>query len=764
MRLSAGTQLGSYEVVSLLGEGGMGAVYRGRDVKLRRDVALKFLSRDVTGDAEHKTRILAEARAAAALNHPGIATIYDVHDEGPSPFIVMELVEGDTLRTVASAGPLAPKVVVKLAIDLADGLAAAHAQGVVHGDVKPENVIRQADGRVKLLDFGVARPLAADVVTTTRTGVPGSVDSGVVAGTLAYMAPELIRETGGDSRTDLYSLGVLCYELLAGRRPFHGPAVAALVQQILDEPPPPLPGDVPAELGRIIRKLLEKSPDSRYWAAGDVRVDLANLARDLELGATLSAHVAGKRSVAVLPLRLMTPAAEDEYLSVALADAVINDLGAHANLLVRPTSAVMRFTNQAVDPLVAARELDVQVVVDGSVQRLGDQLRVQVRVQQAVDGAMLLTTKLDAPVSDLFGLQDRVAAAIGRALGATAVDDEPVEPPTRNARAYELYLRAMERISRPNQWDTRTAIEMLKNVTKMDPEFAAAWASLSNACLHMGNTFEPKPQWHRQAERAMEKALALDPENAEAHAARGRVLWSPPKGFQHRPALKAFGAALRLNPRSRQALTWRGLVLLHVGLHDAALDHLSEALASGPDDPLVIQFIAQVLWFEGRYGEAMEHHERSLSLDPVHLWSIIFSPGVALYQGDLERAERLIETGRQVVGPDALLTACEALLWAKRGELDRADTTLAHALKRQKTFLHEHHTLHTAVAVHALLGQPAEAMRQLRATAGTGFPNYLLFRDDPHLQSLREDAEYRALLEELRTDHEAYAREFGIKG
>ena len=323
-----GRSLSHYRIEAELGRGGMGVVYRAFDERLRRPVALKVLAEEIAARADRRVRLLAEARAASPLNHPGIATIYDVGEEGDQLFLVMELVTGKTLRELLRQG-IEPLTQVRIGAQMAEALVAAHAHGVQHGDIKPENVVVQADGRIKLLDFGVARQLAAETATLTRTGTPHAwLRDSEVAGTLAYMAPEQLRGEGADHRADLWSLGVVLFELAAGHRPFPGPTASALMTQILNDPPPRLGFECsPAELARCVHKLLEKEPERRYQSARELHVDLSNLLRDLELGPRLPAAAAGKRAVAVLPFKVLSASAEDEYLSVALADAVISHLG-----------------------------------------------------------------------------------------------------------------------------------------------------------------------------------------------------------------------------------------------------------------------------------------------------------------------------------------------------------------------------------------------------------------------------------------------------
>jgi len=758
-----GQTISHYRIEAQLGKGGMGVVYRAHDERLRRSVALKLLPQGVAGPSDRRTRILAEARAASALNHPGITTIYEVGEEGDQLFIVMELVSGSTLREKILKGRMDPLGVARAGAQVAEALAAAHEHGVLHGDVKPENVIVQADGRVKLLDFGIAREIATEtaMLTRTGTGAPWPSDFQVV-GTLAYLSPEQMRGEQADARGDLFSLGVVLYELAAGHRPFPGPTATALMAQVLNDTPPPLhtlAQNVPAELARIVHKLLEKPPASRYQSAREVQSDLANVARDLDRGVALPPAVTGKRAVAVLPFKLLTPNPEDDYLSVALADAVINQLSSSGELLVRPTSTVMRYTKQAADPMAVARELNVQIVVDGSIQKLGPKLRVHVQAWDTADGSSLLSAKHDSEMADLFGLQDKIAEALGHALGSEPASEAASAPPTKNPMAYELLLRANERLSHLNRWDTRTAIEMLESATTLDPRFAEAWARLAVACVVMGGNFEPGPRWIERAEKAARRALALDRKNADGQCARGRILWTPAKKFQNRTALRVLGEALRLSPGHQDALVWRCLVLLHVGLFEEARNGLESALVANPHDAFALTFLGQVMMYTGKYSEGQEFLARALIFDPASLWANLFSPTAPLYMRRLDQAEEKIQAARRASGADPILASYEAVLWANRGENRKAEQALRLAL-RGKSFLHTHHTWHYAATAYALMGKPAQAVALLRKAASFGLPNYPAFRDDPFLAALHDYPPFLRLMAELKREWDSYQHEF----
>jgi serine/threonine protein kinase/Tfp pilus assembly protein PilF len=757
-----GARISHYRLEAELGRGGMGVVYRARDERLARDVALKLLL-DVESDRDQRDRILAEARAAAALNHPGIVTIYEVGEDGARLFISMELVAGQTLRELSAAAPLATHELARLGAQIAEALAAAHARGIIHGDVKPENVVVQANGRVKLLDFGIASIFAAKTLATTRSTMTETPKaSAQIAGTLAYMAPEQLRGAPADHRADIFSFGVVCYELAVGQRPFVGNRVTALLHQVLHENPV-LPTDssrVPPQLARIIGRLLEKDPNSRYQSANDVQIDLTNLARDLELGPAPPRSVVGKRAVAVLPFKLLTRNTDDEYLSIALADTLINHLST-GELLVRPTAMIQRYAREAIEPLRAARELNVAVVIDGSIQKLGSKVRVHVQALNAHDGSLMLTSKHDGEMADLFDLQDAIGEALSTALAIdNATKTKAEDRPTKNKTAYELLLRAADKLSRLNRWDTRAAIDMLETAVDLDPRFAAAWARIAEAYLLMAFTFGEGLRAVAAAERAARRALALDPSNSIAQCSHALVLWSPARGFQNRAALRALAIALKLNPGNLTALQWQCLIFLHVGLFDAAREGLRTVLAVRPDDPTTLFFLGQLAYYRHNYPEADEYHARALAIDATHIWATVFYPVISLYRGAVDNAEQKIALARDVLPNDPWLQSCEALLWAKRGEPRKAARMLSLALSGKKPLFHTHHMWHTGAAAYALMGEGARAISLLERAAAFGLPNYTLFRDDPHFRGLHGVPRFKKLMARLKRDHRAYVTDF----
>ncbi|MGH9705020.1 MAG: tetratricopeptide repeat protein, partial [Candidatus Acidiferrales bacterium] len=393
----------------------------------------------------------------------------------------------------------------------------------------------------------------------------------------------------------------------------------------------------------------------------------------------------------------------------------------------------------------------------------GSRLRVHVQAWNAADGATLFSGKYDSEMAALFELQDQVAEALTRAFGlkGSSPTEAPLEPPTKNMKAQELFLRAVERLSRVNKWDMRTAIEMLEDATRLDPRFGEAWARLAEACVFMAGTFDPTPKWYKKGELAMRRALALDPTNAQAHCAHGRLLWTPLKGYKNRQALRALLESLRRSPGYHPALVWQCLIFLHVGMIDEAIVGLHTALATHPDDGFSLTFLGQARLMQGDYDEAERYFKRALSLDPASLWANLFSPMVPLYGSNPEGAVEIIASAQHFFPGDALLTSWEGLLWAKRGDPRKAAQSIRKAVKVGKSVLHTHHMWHTAAATYATLGKPQLAVPLLARAAKNGLPNYPLFRDDIHFQPLLKYGPFLRLLAQIKKERDGYRREFG---
>jgi serine/threonine protein kinase/Tfp pilus assembly protein PilF len=762
-----GTTISHYQIEAELGRGGMGVVFQAYDTNLRRRVAIKILTEGLASLGDARTTVLAEARAASALNHPSIVTIYEVGEHAGKHFIVMELLSGTNLRSILKAGSLDLRTVFRIGVQIAEALHVAHSEGVIHGDVKPENVMVLPNGQVKLLDFGIAHQFA---VTTNSMRLQSEKicpeRDPCFAATLAYTAPEALRSSRIDNRADLYSLGVLLFELATGSRPFDAPSPAVLIEQILHQSAPDMTPstDVLGEwLGRIVKRLLAKDPDARYQSAYEIQVELAVAEREFEVGPVISSVQGNRRSLGVLPFRLLTPDPASEFLSVALADALINQLSSYREIIVRSTNSILRYANRIVDPLLAARELNTHFCVEGSIQKVGSRIRVHVQVWDTSSRRSLSSAKHDADDSELFQLQDSLADNVASVLGLALKPATGQPPPTNNPIAYELFLRAVASLSRYSRWEVHSAITLLEEAIRLDAQFADAWSQLADACMRMFTLFEPSEHWLRQAEHAVRRCLTVDPGNADGYCVHARIQWSPPR-FKIRDALRSITKSLRLNPGCRQAQFWQGMYLFHVGLHEEANRAIHAALAVNPEDPLAMMGIGHVAMYSWDFETAYKYHSRALATDPSHFYAALMFPAVPLYTGDLNDAENKIEFARQIAPGNPMVSSWEALLFAKRGDGERAEAALRSATRSKQLFTYSHHVAHTAAAALAILGKTDSAVTWLRRASQTGFPHYFVFRDDPHLTNLRDVPEYQKLLSALKRQWVAFHDEFGPRG
>jgi adenylate cyclase len=467
-------------------------------------------------------------------------------------------------------------------------------------------------------------------------------------------------------------------------------------------------------------------------------------------------------SVAVLPFVSMSSDPEQEFFGDGMAEELINALTRIQGLRVIARTSAFSFKGTQADIATIGQRLGVSAIVDGSVRRSGDRLRITAQLVDVAGGHDLWSESYDRALKDVFDIQDEIAARIVRTIRPKLLPEGPLVPRgTANPEAYELYLRANERILRMDRWEIQTAIEMLRKATELDPDYPDAWARLGAAFAAMAFAIDSDPRWYLQADQAIERALALDANCAEAHLARARLVWTPGRGFQNHEALCSLEKCLALQPGSYDGRYWHSVVLSHVGLLEEAREQLSEARAAQPEDFMGLVMEANIAFSQGRLEDAAEWMERSLLAAPTHLFVQINTPAIRLYLDDLAGAESAIRRARALTGGAPILDACEALLWAKRGEPERAEQALVQALDDRPSLGHIHHTWHYAGAAYAVLGQPEQAAAQLRAAMTSGLPNLPAFSSDPHIAPHRDHPEMQRLFADLATEDARYRRDFG---
>src|SRR5437867_5639094 len=522
-----GKSVSHYTISRKLGSGGMGVVYEAEDTRLGRRVALKFLSQEMEQDAQSLERFQREARAASALNHPNICTVFAIEQHEGGNFIVMELLEGQTLAQRIGAGTLDVPLLLELGIQIADALESAHAKGIVHRDIKPANLFVNARGQVKILDFGLAkvdglRRQAGPMVSELETmAVRNALTMpGTAMGTASYMSPEQARGQLTDARSDLFSLGSVLYEMATGARPFEGETTAVVYEAILNRDPVPAlqrNATLPAELARIIDKALEKDRNLRYQSATDLKTDLIRLKRDLDSGRKRAAEGGdsragtkpAERSVAVLYFENLSGVKEDEYLRDGITEDIITELSKikGLNIFSRPT--VLAFRDRAVTPAQIGQQLTATHVLAGSLRRAGSRLRINAQLVDTHTDFPLWSERYDREMKDVFEVQDEIARKIAEALRITLSPQEQAAlaaKPTENLQAYDLYLRGKSHVRRVTRQDLEFALQMFEGAVALDSNFALAYSGIANVCAQYHYHYQLDQVWLERANAACERA------------------------------------------------------------------------------------------------------------------------------------------------------------------------------------------------------------------------------------------------------------------
>lgn len=816
--VAMGQQINHYKIVGPLGAGGMGEVYLADDTRLQRKVALKFLPAHFTQDRKHLRRFQQEALTVAALSHPNVCTIHEVVETGEGRHcIVMEHVEGVTLRDRVARSRMDVSEALEVAIQVASALSSAHAAGIVHRDIKLDNIMLRRDGYVKVLDFGLAKLTERELLldTEAETQMLIKTTPGVVMGTVYYMSPEQARGLHVDARTDVWSLGVVLYELVTGKKPFDGPTTTDVIISIAEREPAPLSKlvpDVPAKLEEIVTKSLAKDQRQRYQTAAELLTDLKALKQELDIGAEVQrfkavpesnsrqfpsapsrtpllvlgalatlvilaalsyvlffrqkstpALLTEIKSIAVLPLENRSGDPSEDYFADGITESLIADLTRIGTLRVASRPSVMQYKGTRKSASEIGRELNVDAVLTGSVARSGDRARIAVKLIHAQSKRDLWTNDYERSLGDVLALQREVTSDIVSKIKVQVPAQEQVrlrEPRTVDPEAYDHYLRGKFYLHRQNREDNDAAIAALERAVAKDSTFAEAYAELAQAYVWKLFLFAPEEkQWSENAFVAAEKALKLDPNLAVAYVARGRLQWTPEKRFPHEKAIKDYKHALTLDPNLDEARNQLALVYCHIGAFDKAMEESKQAIATNPNNSLAQFRIAETLNFQSKHEEALS----VLSAIPRNANPPLVGQQTVWALFNLGRKEEASATVDQLLREypqdnRGLFTGLQALLAASAGQERIAEEKIKLAIEKGRGFGHFHHTAYHIASAYALMNKPDQAIKWLEVAATEGFPCYPLFERDANLNNLRQDARFISFMAKQQEQWEGFKK------
>ncbi len=756
-----GTTLGHYKILDAIGAGGMGAVYRALDTKLDREVALKVLPRDAAADPERRRRFDQEAKAVAALRHPNIVTIYSVEEIEGVPFLTMELVDGQTLAAHVVGKRLSTDAFLEFAIPLADAVSSAHEKGIIHRDLKPANIMLDAEGRLKVLDFGLAKLIEPTPNEDDATVLAKAMTkTGTVMGTAAYMSPEQAEGRNVDPRSDVFSLGIILYELATGSAPFQGTSVMATIAAILTATPLEVTQarpDLPNELGRIVSTCLDKDPQRRYPSAYGLRDDLIRLQEAIKPGVAPAVPKAQhKTSVVVLPFANLSPDPENEYFSDGLTEEVIADLSKVGALRVISRTSAMHLKGTKKNLQTIADELDVQYALEGGVRKAGQSLRITAQLIDVAADTTLWSEKYSGTLEDVFAIQETVSRAIVDSLRVTLTEEEDqklAHDSGHNAFAYDTYLRARRDFWIHNKANLDRACAELEHALQIVGDDVLLYRGLGVANWQYVNAgISGDPAYLEEAERYALKIIELDPDSSHGPSLLGLV--ASQRG-DNAGWIRHSTRAVELDPNDSDHLFILGAGWCFAGYPERARPYQDRLQSRDPLWEMGHFLHGFVAYLAGRFAEAANHYEEGLRLEPASpLWPLAIAQAAAS-AGDTERAVRVIRENTPEPGSSSTANLGHIYKHALLGEADAVDALTNDAFVQQ--IWGDPQYPHFMAQVQLLLGRRDEGLKWLRQATERGFIDYPFFAErDPMLESLRGDPRFAELLDGVRQKWERF--------
>ena len=786
-----GQTISHYLMVEKIGAGGMGVVYKAKDTRLARFVALKFLPEGVAHDPQALERFRREARAASVLNHPGICTIYDIGEQDGRAFIAMEFIDGETLRSHIHGKALPLEEILKLGTQIAEALDAAHAEGIIHRDIKPANIFVTKRGQAKVLDFGLAKFVPKELESANADFGGESSDSnsivGIISGTPSYMSPEQIRGDDLDPRTDIFSLGLVLYEMATGRKAFVGGTGGTIIEAVLTRPPVSVRSinlDVPQRLERIIDKALHKDRGQRYQHAADMLADLQQLKPDTDFGQRVREGEAesvlistadpssstGKRrsqtsrvqrgalrperlskvigSLAVFPFENLSRDPENEYLSDGIPGSLINILATVPRLRVIAQSTVFRYKGQQIDPQAVGRELNVRAVLTGRMMQSGGSLRIGTELVDVATGAQLWGAQFDRKPGDIFVIQDEISNEISGRLRlqlTRAEKNRLIKRHTEDDEAYRLYLKGRHHWNRWTEEGFYKAIGYFQQAVEKDPSYALAHTGLAESYVLLGwNSYLPPKDAFPKAKMAAMAALRLDPDLGEAHTSLAGVLWL--HDWQWQEAQAEFTHSLALNPAYPIANHWYAEYLMTMGHHVEAIARMRKSEELDPLSLIISVAIGWAFYMSRRYDDAIEQLRRTVELEPnwpVTRWVL----GLLLRR--MGRYELAITEGEKAVklsGGSSLMSAALAQTLAMA---DRRNQAIQILDDLTKLTTEKYIAPYFFAGIHAGLGEDDRAIEYLEKSYEEHSHWLIYLHIDPGMDSLRTNPRFQDLLQRV---------------